>query len=245
MGSGGEIPADRLRLRHRLDIQLARQQLAAGLVLLQGVRPPSCPEVEPDDFAVNLFPKGIQLKNPAGASEGTVHLADFAETTHQAAQAVEVEQTQPLPLAQGPIVLEPIEQVAGLLGQSRFFGGEVALLRIADLLQAPHPVPKGGHIQPIVALAVEAHLAARAEDEVGPARDRPRLEYLSQAPQRGTQAAARLGIGVLTQGDSSQGLAVVESLPMEPEVGQQSLHAVDESERAGHPIMCHPAVPNE
>jgi hypothetical protein len=114
--------------------------------------------VEPDHFAMDVLAQRIQHEDLPPAAEGRLQRAGLRVAAKQRAEAVQVQHAEPLALAQRPVVIKPLEQIAGVARHGILGPGPIE--RAIDgrgwRQVASDTLLERRHIQPVVARAVES-----------------------------------------------------------------------------------------
>jgi hypothetical protein len=119
-GGGGLVVARQQRLvrrpgrRRRLHTELALQRRGAGVVDAQGSRPVAAGVVQPHQRPVGLLVQRVVAQQPLRVADRAAGVAARLQQRGDALQRVEVAGPQPLALAQQPLVVASLEEVAAI-----------------------------------------------------------------------------------------------------------------------------------
>ncbi len=106
--------AQRQGLGHRLDPELGLERLLAARVLGQGRVALTQPAVGAHGRPVRVLAQGILLQQPLCRGQGSRVLPQRLPRRHQLCQRVAIQALQPVALAQHPVVVEAIQEVAAI-----------------------------------------------------------------------------------------------------------------------------------
>src|SRR5688572_2676527 len=139
-------------------------------------------------------------------------------------EAIEVEQSQAFAFANGPIFVTPFQQITGVVPDSSF--GPQPVLRVtcgvAEGPKQPDAFFERGHIEPVIAVSVEAD-GCRSANEIGAGLNTVRFERLFQPPERRTEAPSRAVFPLLRPEEFRQRFTRMGLLSIEHQPGQKWL----------------------
>ena len=106
--------AQRQGLGHGLDPELGSEHLLAASVLGQGCLTLSQPAVGAHGSPVRILAQGILLQQPQCHSKDSLVLPERLPRSHQPCQRIAIQALQPVALAQHPVVVETIQELAAI-----------------------------------------------------------------------------------------------------------------------------------
>jgi hypothetical protein len=173
--------------------------------------------VEAHQHLPGRLPQRVVAQEPLGVGDRRGRLAPRLQRLEQPLQDLEVALAEPFPLPQHPVVVHPVEEVAGVeLG--RLTEGGQLLLRLGGPLGPGGRLLEGGHVDPARRVVAPAQgPGGRLEEPVG----------AGQGPAQDVEQVAQVGPGLGLAGvrpeQEGQALAGLGRLPVEHQVGEQRL----------------------
>src|SRR5687767_9185078 len=135
-----------------------------------------------------------------------------------------VEEPQALALANGPILVEAFQEISGVVPDGAFRPHPVlrSARCVAERPKQPDAFFERGHIEPVVAVGVEAD-RCRGANEIGAGLNTVRFERLFQPPERRTEAPSRAVFPLLRPEEFRQRFTRMGLLSIEHQPGQKWL----------------------
>src|SRR3989442_7162718 len=144
-------------LDHGRDIQLPLQNGLTGLVLLDREGAAAALDVEAHQVAMDVFAQGIELQYASSTGQRVVELTGGTVVLHQTRQGDQIQHAQSLAFAQGPILIERLEQVAGVESESALEGTNIRdhAVRRASPCDTVRLLLKIRDVEPVITVLVE------------------------------------------------------------------------------------------
>ena len=112
-----QLLVEELRLAHGGQPQLGPQHLGAGVVLLDGLAALAVRGVEAHQVAVDVLAQRVAEQDEPAAAQRVAEAALGGVIIHQVVERGQVHLAEALALAQGPIGIDALQQVAAIEGQ--------------------------------------------------------------------------------------------------------------------------------
>jgi hypothetical protein len=163
------------------------------------------------------LPERVVAQEPLGVLDRQGGLAPRRQRLEQPLQDLEVTLAEPFPLFQQPVVVHPVEQVAGVQLGRLPEGGQL-LGGLGGPLGPGGRLLEGGHVHPGRGIVAPAQgPGGRLQEPVG----------VGQGPAQDVEQVAQVGPGLGLAGvgpeQEGQALAGLGRLPVEHQVGEQRL----------------------
>ena len=245
-----ELGSEALGLRRRFDAKLARQQLPAPAVLVQGRADPVLVHVQPDQAAVHALLQGIARKQPQRDLNRAIDRAGNHVVLEQALQRLLQHLVQAAAFRAQPIVeflaarLEVLQQWSAiqadrpLQGLRRPVGDQALEPQDVDLEPVrPDGDMAGGDGKAVPCLVRQA----RAQPRQGLAQIRARLGFRVIAPQQRGQFAASVALRRAHEQVGEQGPDLAGRKAQRRPVGRAALEPAEQRQLHRVPSYWKPA----